>query len=35
MKTVEKHRANVMKKLNVHNASGLTTYAIENELVAR
>jgi len=35
MKTVEKHRANVMKKLNVHNASGLTAYAIENGLLTR
>ncbi len=35
VKTVEKHRANVMKKLDVHGAAGLTAYAIENGLVAR
>jgi len=35
VKTVEKHRANVMRKLDLHNAAGLTTYAIENGLVAR
>lgn len=33
--TVEKHRANIMKKLDLHNASALTAYAIEKELVAR
>lgn len=35
MKTVEKHRANVMKKLNLRSASGLTAYAIENGLLTR
>jgi len=35
MKTVEKHRANVMKKLDLHGASGLTAYAIEHGLVTR
>jgi DNA-binding NarL/FixJ family response regulator len=30
IKTVEKHRSNLMKKLDLHNASGLTAYAIEN-----
>lgn len=34
IKTVEKHRSNLMKKLNLHNASTLTTYAIEKGLVA-
>jgi DNA-binding NarL/FixJ family response regulator len=34
VKTVEKHRSNLMSKLNLHNASGLTTYAIDNGLVA-
>ena len=32
-KTVEKHRSNLMKKLNLHNTSALTSYAIENGLV--
>ncbi len=34
-KTVEKHRANLMRKLDLHNVSALTTFAIENGLVAR
>ena len=33
VKTVEKHRANLMRKLNLHTASALTTFAIENGLV--
>jgi DNA-binding NarL/FixJ family response regulator len=33
VKTVEKHRSNLMKKLNLHNASTLTSYAIEKGLV--
>jgi len=33
VKTVEKHRSNLMSKLNVHNAAGLTVYAIENGLL--
>ncbi|MDP1928211.1 MAG: response regulator transcription factor [Thiobacillus sp.] len=33
IKTVEKHRSNLMKKLNLHNASTLTSYAIEKGLV--
>lgn len=32
--TIAKHRSNLMAKLDVHNASGLTKYAIENGLVA-
>lgn len=28
MKTVEKHRQNLMKKLNIHSTAGLTSYAI-------
>ncbi len=35
VKTVEKHRANLMEKLNLHNAQALTTYAIEKGLVSR
>lgn len=33
IKTVEKHRSNLMKKLNLHNASMITAYAIERGLV--
>lgn len=29
VKTVEKHRANLMRKLNLHNAAALTAFAIE------
>ena len=32
-KTVEKHRANLMNKLDIHNISELTTYAINKGLV--
>lgn len=35
VKTVEKHRANIMKKLDLHNTSALTAYAIDKGLVAR
>jgi two-component system response regulator NreC len=34
LKTVEKHRSNMMKKLNLHSTSGITRYAIKNGLVA-
>jgi DNA-binding NarL/FixJ family response regulator len=34
-KTVEKHRNNIMKKLDIHTSSGLTAYAIEKELVVK
>ncbi|HPS94091.1 MAG TPA: response regulator transcription factor [Deltaproteobacteria bacterium] len=33
VKTVEKHRDNIMKKLNLHSASALTSFAIEHGLV--
>ncbi|MEW6439772.1 MAG: response regulator transcription factor [bacterium] len=33
VKTVEKHRSNIMEKLNLHNVSALTAYAIEKGLV--
>jgi DNA-binding NarL/FixJ family response regulator len=33
VKTVEKHRSNLMKKLDLHNASTLTAYAIDKGLV--
>jgi len=35
VKTVEKHRANLMEKLNLHNVQALTTFAIEKGLVSR
>ena len=34
-KTVEKHRANIMQKLDLHTASALTSYAIDKGLVAK
>lgn len=30
LKTVEKHRSNMMKKLDIHSASEITSYAIKN-----
>jgi DNA-binding NarL/FixJ family response regulator len=33
VKTVEKHRSNLMSKLDLHNASGLTAYAMEKGLL--
>jgi DNA-binding NarL/FixJ family response regulator len=35
VKTVEKHRANIMEKLDLHSASALTAYAIEKGLVMK
>jgi DNA-binding NarL/FixJ family response regulator len=35
VKTVEKHRANLMEKLDLHNVQALTTYAIDRGLVSR
>ncbi len=34
-KTVEKHRANLMKKLDLHSASSLTAFAIEKGLMTK
>lgn len=34
VKTVEKHRSNLMRKLGLHNASMLTAYAIEKGLLS-
>ena len=34
-KTVEKHRSNIMRKLDLHTASALTAYAIEKGLVTK
>ena len=33
LKTVEKHRSNMMKKLDLHSASNITSFAIKNGLV--
>ena len=33
-KTIEKHRGNMMRKLDLHGVSAVTTYAIENGLLA-
>jgi len=35
VKTVEKHRSNLMKKLDLHNTAALTTFAIENSLASQ
>jgi DNA-binding NarL/FixJ family response regulator len=35
LKTVGKHRANLMKKLDLHNAAALTTFAMEKGLISR
>ena len=34
-KTVEKHRTNLMKKLNLHNVSAVTAYAIANGFITQ
>ena len=34
-KTVEKHRTNLMRKLDLHSVSAVTVYAIENGLLTR
>jgi two-component system response regulator NreC len=35
LNTVEKHRSNLMKKLNLHTISSLTSYALEKGLVVK
>jgi DNA-binding NarL/FixJ family response regulator len=35
VKTIEKHRANIMEKLDFHNVQALTAFAIEKGLVSR
>lgn len=35
LKTVEKHRSNMMKKLDLHSTSGITSFAIKNGLVTQ
>lgn len=34
MKTVEKHREHLMKKLDIHDTAGLTRYAIAAGIIA-
>lgn len=34
LKTVEKHRSNLMQKLDLHNTAALTTYAIEKKIIS-
>ncbi|MGC1404536.1 MAG: response regulator transcription factor [Thermodesulfobacteriota bacterium] len=34
-KTVEKHRSNLMSKLNLHSTSALTTFALEKGLISK
>jgi DNA-binding NarL/FixJ family response regulator len=33
VKTVERHRANLMKKLDLHSGAALTAFALENGLI--
>jgi DNA-binding NarL/FixJ family response regulator len=35
VKTVEKHRANLMEKLDLHSIQALTTFALEKGIVSR
>ncbi len=35
VKTIEKHRANMMRKLGLHNAADITRFALNHELVER
>lgn len=35
LKTTEKHRSNLMKKLNIHNAAALTAYAVDKGIVGK
>jgi len=35
IKTVEKHRSNLMKKLNLHNSAALTAFAIEKGILVK
>jgi len=35
VKTVEKHRANIMQKLDLHSASALTAYAFDHGLITK
>jgi DNA-binding NarL/FixJ family response regulator len=33
VKTVEKHRSNLMRKLDLHNSAAITAFAIESGVV--
>ena len=35
IKTVEKHRANLMKKLDLHSVSALTAFAMEKGMITK
>jgi DNA-binding NarL/FixJ family response regulator len=35
LKTVEKHRSNLMRKLDLHNTAALTTFAMEKGIIER
>ena len=35
LKTTEKHRSNLMKKLNIHNAAALTAYAVDKGIIGK
>ena len=35
LKTTEKHRSNLMKKLNIHNAAALTAYAVDKGIISK
>jgi two-component system, NarL family, response regulator NreC len=35
VKTVERHRANVMKKLDLHSGPALATFAVEQGLICK
>ncbi|MFM9835195.1 MAG: LuxR C-terminal-related transcriptional regulator, partial [Methylophilaceae bacterium] len=34
LKTIEKHRSNLMKKLDLHNVASLTAFAIEKGIIS-
>ncbi|MBT5169660.1 MAG: response regulator transcription factor, partial [Opitutales bacterium] len=34
VRTVDNHRTNIMRKLNLHDVAALTRYAIKNELIS-
>ena len=33
VKTIEKHRSNLMRKLHLHNAAAITMFAVRNGLI--
>jgi DNA-binding NarL/FixJ family response regulator len=34
VKTIEKHRSNLMRKLRLHNTAGITLFAVRNGLTS-